>query len=111
MDINVNKSEQRMNQLYSEESIGQQGHYREVLGKLDGEYRYLSHGRANFIAKINGMFYRRTKGNNVDYLVMKQIDNIRSRIASEGVTYQVVRTENQKASKTKQHYLTELKKV
>ena len=57
------------------------------------------------------MFYTRTKGNNVDYLVMREIDNMKSKIASEGVNLEVLKTENQKASKTKQQYLSALKKV
>ena len=100
-----------MNDLYDEDRIGSEDHYRSVLSKLDKEYRYLSHGKANFIAKINAMFYTRTKGNNVDYLVMREIDNMKSKIASEGANLEVLKTENQKASKTKQQYLSALKKV
>ena len=72
MDINVNKSEQIMNDLYDEDQIGNENHYREVMRKLEKECKHLTHGKDRFIGKLNSKFYLKTKGsNNVDYLIMK----------------------------------------
>ena len=89
MEINVNKTEQTIEDLYDRDRIGDVDYYRSFTQAISRQHQHLNHGKSEVMAKINTEFYLKAKGgnNNPEYAVMKAIDKIKSEIRDKSTEY------------------------
>jgi hypothetical protein len=82
LDINARKTEQTLLQLFEPQQAGSLSHYRQLLAKMEQQHGDLNHGKAGVLGRISSAFYLQTQGsNNVEYLIMKEIDSLKTSLA------------------------------
>ena len=104
LEINAKKTEAAILDAYSGREISNVEHYRGLMSRMSRDYAHLSHHRAEILGKINCDFYTGTKSsNNIDYRIMKEVENLKQSITDRKQVLQQFVAENAEVTKKQSH--------
>jgi septal ring factor EnvC (AmiA/AmiB activator) len=100
LEINAKKTEAVIFDAYNDREISNVEYYRSFMTKMNRDFQHLNHCRAEILGKINSDFYLRTKSsNNIEYRVMKEVENLKQNISDRKKVLQEVVADNAEMQK------------